>query len=471
MNKSSGQSSIQFIIPLVLLLVLILGLSYLIPELTATHALAIGGGIAVLIVCLASTEVALYILIFSMLLSPEFIVGTTEGASMGRGVTLRADDFLILLIGLTWIAKMAINKELGLFLTTPLNKPIAYYILISLISTLLGSLFLKVDLKTGFFFVLKYFEYVLVYFMVLNHLKTRRQARAYLWALLITCTIVSFLGLAQAAQGGRVSAPFEGDTGEPNTFGGYLLLMASVTTGLLLTTKSFRMQMTYGAMAFLFVVTLFFTGSRSSLLGLILAALVFLWLSEKRGLVFFGLVAVAVILPFTAPKTLTKRVSQTFTQRADRRQITVAGTRLDMSTSARLMQMQNVLRDFTQHPVLGFGVTGYKFVDAQYFKVLIETGLIGLFIFFLLLLSIFRLTYRVFKEASEPVEKGLSMGFIAGFIGLLAHAVGTNTFIIVRIMEPFWFVLAIVVMMPNLESETPEGKDAESIAHGKKRMR
>jgi len=202
-----------------------------------------------------------------------------------------------------------------------------------------------------------------------------------------------------------------------------------------------------------------------------LAALVFLWLSEKRGLVFFGLVAVAVILPFTAPKTLTKRVSQTFTQRADRRQITVAGTRLDMSTSARLMQMQNVLRDFTQHPVLGFGVTGYKFVDAQYFKVLIETGLIGLFIFFLLLLSIFRLTYRVFKEASEPVEKGLSMGFIAGFIGLLAHAVGTNTFIIVRIMEPFWFVLAIVVMMPNLESETPEGKDAESIAHGKKRMR
>ncbi len=292
---------------------------------------------------------------------------------------------------------MAINKELGLFLTTPLNKPIAYYILISLISTLLGSLFLKVDLKTGFFFVLKYFEYVLVYFMVLNHLKTRRQARAYLWALLITCTIVSFLGLAQAAQGGRVSAPFEGDTGEPNTFGGYLLLMASVTTGLLLTTKSFRMQMTYGAMAFLFVVTLFFTGSRSSLLGLILAALVFLWLSEKRGLVFFGLVAVAVILPFTAPKTLTKRVSQTFTQRADRRQITVAGTRLDMSTSARLMQMQNVLRDFTQHPVLGFGVTGYKFVDAQYFKVLIETGLIGLFIFFLLLLSIFRLTYRVFK--------------------------------------------------------------------------
>jgi len=89
MNKSSGPSSIQLIIPLVMLLVLILGLSYMVPGLTATQTLAIGGGIAAFIICLASTEAALYILIFSMLLSPEFIVGTTEGASMGRGVTLR----------------------------------------------------------------------------------------------------------------------------------------------------------------------------------------------------------------------------------------------------------------------------------------------------------------------------------------------------------------------------------------------
>ena len=105
MNNSSGPSSIQFIIPLVMLLGLILGLSYMIPELTATQTLAIGGGIAVFIICLASTEAALYILIFSMLLGPEFIVGTTEGGDLGRGVTLRMDDFVILLIGLGWLAK------------------------------------------------------------------------------------------------------------------------------------------------------------------------------------------------------------------------------------------------------------------------------------------------------------------------------------------------------------------------------
>jgi len=56
-------------------------------------------------------------------------------------VTLRFDDFAILIIGFSWLAKMAINKQLGLFLKTPLNKPIGYYIIVCLSSTLLGAIF------------------------------------------------------------------------------------------------------------------------------------------------------------------------------------------------------------------------------------------------------------------------------------------------------------------------------------------
>ncbi|MBW2168261.1 MAG: hypothetical protein JRG69_03200 [Deltaproteobacteria bacterium] len=48
------------------------------------------------------------------------------------------------------------------------------------------------------------------------------------------------------------------------------------------------------------------------------------------------------------------------------------------------------------------------------------------------------------------------MGFLAGFIGLLVHSIGANTFIIVRIMEPFWFVLAMVIMIPSLKGESGE---------------
>ena len=450
-----GQATIQFIFPLVILLLMAIAFAYLMPQLSTIQALALGGGIIFFIVCLASTEAALYLLIFSMLLGPEFVVGTTEGASLGRGVTLRIDDFVILIIGFSWIAKMAIHKQLGMFLRTPLNKPIGYYIIICLISTLLGAILGKVNLKTGLLFVLKYFEYMLIYFMVVNHIQNKKQMQNYVWALLITCVIVSIIGIIQIPEGGRVTAPFEGEAGEPNTLGGYLVFMICITMGLFLTTTLFRAQMLYGALMFLFVVPLLYTQSRSSYLALIPAMLSFVWLSRKRHWIFLVFILVGLLLPFIAPNPAKERLTYTFEQGRDRADVVqFSGVKLDTSISARLNSWKNVAKDWIKHPFLGYGVTGYGFVDAQYFRVLIETGLLGLLAFFVLLFSILDQSYHVFKKTPEPFEKGLCMGFLAGFIGLLVHAIGANTFIIVRIMEPFWFVLAMVIIIPNLRSET-----------------
>jgi O-antigen ligase len=126
---------------------------------------------------------------------------------------------------------------------------------------------------------------------------------------------------------------------------------------------------------------------------------------------------------------------------------------LDTSTSARLRSWQEALKDWTKQPVLGYGVTGYKFVDAQYPRTLAETGIIGLTAFILLLYSIFKLTITTLKELKTPYLQGLTIGFLAGYIGLLFHAIAANTFIIVRIMEPFWFMAGIIAVLPQLEKE------------------
>ncbi|MFC1494847.1 hypothetical protein ACFL6W_06185 [Thermodesulfobacteriota bacterium] len=205
--NNGRHNSLYMLLPLVAFFLLLVFIALIIPSLSTVKTIAFIFGIILFIASFASTEAALYILIFSMLLSPEFIVGATGGASLGRGVTIRADDFLIMIIGLSWLARMSINKELGLFLKTPLNKPIAFYILLCLVSTLFGSLFGRVNFKTGFFFVLKYFEYVIVYFMVVNHLKTEKQVIRFTWAILITCTIVSLIGISQIPMGGEGFSP------------------------------------------------------------------------------------------------------------------------------------------------------------------------------------------------------------------------------------------------------------------------
>ena len=50
--------------------------------------------------------------------------------------------------------------------------------------------------------------------------------------------------------------------------------------------------------------------------------------------------------------------------------------------------------------------------------------------------------------------RGLSVGLIAGLAGLLVHALAANTFIIVRIMEPFWFLTGIVIALSAIDEES-----------------
>jgi O-antigen ligase len=138
----------------------------------------------------------------------------------------------------------------------------------------------------------------------------------------------------------------------------------------------------------------------------------------------------------------------------------IGGVRLDTSTSARLESWQSALRDFPEHPFLGYGVSGYRFLDAQIPRVLAETGLLGLSAFFYLLYSVLMMAVRRLRTATDPYDKGLIAGFLSGYIGLLVHSLGINTFIIVRIMEPFWFFAGIVAVLPLLGHEPEEAAAA-----------
>jgi len=229
--------------------------------------------------------------------------------------------------------------------------------------------------------------------------------------------------------------------------------MMAIAIGLFLASDLWRDRLIYGSILVLAFIPFLFTQSRASYLAFLPMLLIFAWLSEKRKLIIIGLLFLAILLPTISPKVVKERVSYTFTQEAQSGQMQVANIRLDTSSSARLTSWKEALRDTAEHPVFGFGVTGYGFVDAQYPRVLVETGIIGVVSFLLLMAAIFKVGVGVFKGTDRSLHRGLCMGFVAGFVGLLIHAVGANTFVIVRIMEPFWFVLGMVVMMPELKSE------------------
>jgi hypothetical protein len=416
----------------------------------------LAAALAVFLIVFVRIEFGLYLVIFSMLLSPQ--LGSGGAVAEGRRIVIRSEDLLLLVVSFSWLAKTAVNKELGLTLKTPLNRPILAYAAATAIATLIGYMTGTVAGYGGVFYVLKYIEYFVVYYMVVNNVIDRRQAWRLVTAAFLTAVIVSLIGLTQIPSGQRVSAPFEGKAGEPNTFGGYLLLLIAVAGGIALETARLRTRAIYLGLAGLMSIPFMFTLSRTSYVGAIPAVAAMAALSSRRRLMIGALIVAVVASPVVMtlfPNSVMKRVHYTFEPERGQPTVRVGAVGLDPSTSARLISVKQAFAGFTNRPIFGYGVTGFAFMDQQFARTLVETGIVGLATFLALIWAVLKAGVISYRNLTVPEDRGLALGFVAGTIGLLGHALGANTFIIVRIMEPFWFFAAIVVALPGLaQTET-----------------
>jgi len=452
-NPIRDAASPSLLVPAAVAAVGAVAVGYLLTVVNPLHSFLVALFVVLFASALIWPEFGIYAVIFSMLLSPEFALGGLHGkGTLGRGVTLRTEDFLLLSIGLSWLARGAFDKTTGLIRKTPLNKPIAAYILACFIATIWGMLTGSVEGKSGLFFVLKYLEYMIVFFLVVNYIHTEDQVRRLLFCLFLTCFIVCIYGLVQIPSGVRVSAPFEGEQGEPNSFGGYLVFMGALVTALLVHLKNLRVRLCLLLVLAFILVTLVYTQSRASYLAMIPTCAALAVLSRQRFYLLAALTVLIVLTPVILPKVAKERISATFNQQKQAGQIAVGDIRLDTSASARIRSWQDGLSDWRNRPILGYGVTGYWFMDAQYPRTLVETGIVGLGAFVWLVFTIFRVAFKTWRARTGDLGWVLSVGLLAGFLGLLTHALGANTFIIVRIMEPFWCVTGIVVALSKMEA-------------------
>jgi len=98
-----------------------------------------------------------------------------------------------------------------------------------------------------------------------------------------------------------------------------------------------------------------------------------------------------------------------------------------------------------------YDVTTYGFLDTQFPRVLIDTGPVGLAVFVWLIRPLFVIARKTYRRASDPLFRALSLVFWQDLFGMLGHSVGCNTFIIVGIMEPFSFLAAMIVKIPEIQ--------------------
>jgi len=185
--------------------------------------------------------------------------------------------------------------------------------------------------------------------------------------------------------------------------------------------------------------------------------LVIIGFSKKFRTQLILLFIVGVILvPILAPQSVHKRVQETF---VGPKSYKIMGNRfaIDESGQARIDTWAIGFNRWMRYPVFGYGVPCGTFFDNQYIRVLNETGIVGLSLFLWILLTIFgvvRRTYLLMRNSG--FAQALCVGFLAGYAGLLVFNTAASAFTIIRIMEPFWFVLGVIVALPDIAETAQE---------------
>ena len=421
--------------------------------------------ILVFIPVLIKPDIGLIVIIVSMLLSPEIVMGRTSG----RYVTIRIEDILLMVVIFAWLLRTSFTKDIASTFRTKLTGTFFLYILICLVSTSFAIMEGDIDIKRSFFSVLKYVEYFLLFLMVRDSITGMRQVKIYTAVFLLTTVVVaahSNVYIEQQLSAGtrffRVAPPVEmTNVGESGTLGGYFVFMTAIAGGLLLYLRSTTIRILLLCLILVMFRAFLYTLSRGSYIAMVPMVMGLICFTKKNKFALVsGVIIGLIMLAIFAPRMVKERVTTTIVEESG-----AEGTHLawEASPADRLQSWKMVLfKSFPNKPIFGYGVAR-GFVDGQVFLILFEVGAVGLFLLGSVFVKLFKMAREVLKL--EDIENddfgaGITVGFLAGFAGLLGHALSTNTFIIIKIMEPFWFMAAIVLSLPKLLEEEKVAREA-----------
>lgn len=417
-----------------------------------TVALAVSG--IVFGVTVTRADFGVYILIIAMLLSPEIELEDVQSGH--RNFTIRYDDLLIVVIFMGVMVKLAFEGKFSLWQASPVNMPILLYYGACLLSTLLAlerSLGAW-DRSLAFFTLGKMLQFYLVFWLVGHATTSLRQVRYQLGLFFCVALIVAGYGIYSIGTTPRVSAPFESGGTEPNTLGGYLVICICVALALSTQAREWRWRLLFLAITAVCGLPLLYTLSRASYLAIITGAVV-VGVVGRSYLILGTLVVVLLASPVIMPPEVIERVAYTFQEEHG---YDVGGVvMVDKSTGERFMVWRKVGFILTLAPVyalFGGGVAWERVLDSQYARVILETGLVGLAAFVVLQISVMRTVRQAYRWTDDWVARGLAMGMFAVTFALIVHSTGTISFLIVRIMMPFWVLAAMCVYIRNHAIET-----------------
>jgi len=334
--------------------------------------------------------------------------------------------------------------------------------------------------------LLKVLAYVAVFFLIINNIKTRDQMRRLVLAIIITGTIVAFLGILQMLSGtnkiywfwlskykiGNYFGPYV----NPNHFAGYMGMVIPLGIGLLIAhllkhsfipAGSWRHRLSViesylsknSLLIFLIVImglSLIFSLSRGGILCFLFSMVFFFTIlgikrsqrkKRKIGAVILGLIFAMLIWIGIDPvlKELSTLADIRFT--SDTRTVVSKDT-LDIARDfpffgVGLGNFQHIYPKYTTLKLRGV----FTHAHNDYMEMLADTGWPGAILFFGGIVFLLIKTLLLWHRRRDPFVTGITLGGVTGAVFILLQNMVTFNFHIPANAMLFFIILGLTVVV------------------------
>jgi len=330
------------------------------------------------------------------------------------------------------------------------------------------------DQWTIFTAILDYKRWVdpfLIFFFFSYLVRTEKEARVVITVMAIT---LAFIGLGSIWQHHVISGHshrvrLKGIAGQANQMGAFYANYIFILLGFfMMKGVSLKFRTLFAVGMFGCFLGLMATESRGDALALVGGVLAFFFFRKKT--LFLAMLALIAFLAVNIqflPEGLRNRIQHTVSHRGP--DGLSGGEKLDASARTRLALWAGAINMMKEHPFIGVGYKMFHELiynyaphnddtadlplrkrDAHnaYFLIGAEMGIPTLLFFLLLLLNMFRVTFRAYRASIDPFWKSVSLATMCAVLSLLMTNLFGSRVISLVLAGYLWGLLAILLKVP-----------------------
>lgn len=292
-----------------------------------------------------------------------------------------------------------------------------------------------------------YAEMALLYYLAFNITDKEDAQKLVMTVITFSILLLSVRSYRNFSEGSgfnydrRVGGPFETVGLGPNHFGAFIAYYSSVIAGLAFYEKNARKKLLYYATILFSMHPLFFAYSRGAYLAA-LASTFFFGLVKKR-----ILLAVLLVLflswQVVLPRTVVERIAMTENESGE----------IESSAAQRLDLWDHAMGLFKENPLFGIGFGGFghtveegELTDTHnfYLRTLSEQGLIGIFLYLIILFRALHSGIKLWRKSLSPFQKGLGLGFAGCVFAVMAANLFGDRWSYFVLGGYFWIIWGLV---------------------------